>query len=80
MCDVFYPDLVADPAGTLRAVYEQIGLDWPAGMDARIDAYRRRDRHELRARHRHSANEFGIDTAQVRRAFADYLDMVGTRL
>ena len=80
VCDVFYPDLVADPAGTLRAVYEQIGLDWPAGMDARIYAYRRRDRHELRARHRHSANEFGIDTAQVRRAFADYLDMVGTRL
>lgn len=80
VCDVFYPDLVADPCGTVRAVYEQIGLDWPTGMDARIDSYLEQDRRERRARHRHSAHEFGIDRAQIHRAFADYLDTVGARL
>lgn len=57
-----------------------LAREWPAGMGTRIDSHLWRDRRERRAHHRHGAQEFGIDSAQIWRAFADDLDTVGARL
>jgi hypothetical protein len=71
--DVRYPDLVADPIGTIRAIYDRFGLEVN-------DAHRRRMAAWLSSsggrpgQHRYSIDQFGISAALVRAQFSRYIE------
>lgn len=77
IADVRYADLVADPIGTVRALYGGWGLaltgEAEGRMRARLDAMR----HGTRPSHRYRFEETGLDLEEQRARFAAYLDRYG---
>ncbi|MEU4174764.1 sulfotransferase [Streptomyces sp. NPDC026589] len=66
--DVSYRDLVADPAGTAAQVLARLGMDHRPHVPAR-------DRRT--PDHLYTLERYGLDSASVHRAFADYLAATG---
>ncbi len=72
--DVRYADLTGDAFATLRAVYEQLGLDLSDAVEARMREYsaaKPKDRHGA---HRYSFADTGLDLDATRASFARYMD------
>ena len=68
---VDYRDLVADPERTIRAVYDDLGLELPQSL---VEAVRgaRSGAHETT--HRYSLEEFGLDAHEVSERLADLFE------
>ncbi|MFM9862144.1 MAG: sulfotransferase family protein [Micropepsaceae bacterium] len=77
--DVAYPQLITDPAGTVRAIYAALGLDWPEGFDARIGAFLAAQASGKRARPPAELPTFGLEHASylARQAMAAYCRRFG---
>lgn len=71
--DVSYQDLVADPEGTLRRIYDFTAEPWTAEVQAATRACLRANRQHRHGRHRYCLDDFGLNRAGVLRAFAPYL-------
>jgi hypothetical protein len=67
--DVRYHDLMRDPAGTVRSIYERAGWSLPDGLARRIGDYLR-DR--PRGRHDYSLEAMGFDRDEERERFRFY--------
>lgn len=73
--DVRYDDLMADPVGTVRSIYDFHGVDWPDGHEQAIVRHLdRRPQHQHGA-HRYSATDFGLTDEAISERFADYIDV-----
>jgi hypothetical protein len=71
--DVDYERLVADPVGTVEAVYAHFGLPWTERVRAAVGAEGAASRSGHRApAHRYSLDDFGLTEAEVDERFADY--------
>jgi hypothetical protein len=72
--DVAYPQLVADPGATVRAIYAALGLARPAELDARIAAFLAAQASGKRAKPPAELPNFGLDHASylARPAMAAY--------
>lgn len=71
--DIRYADLVADPWGTIRGVYERTGAPLRPGAEARMRAYlaaRPKGRHGT---HSYDLTDTGLDVDETRARFADYV-------
>lgn len=72
--DIHYADLVADPVGTVAAIYaafgEVLGEDAAAAMRAHVAA-NPQGKHGV---HRYPHTELGLDTRMIRDRFATYCD------
>jgi hypothetical protein len=75
--DSHFLDLMADPVANLRGLYEQLGLDWPMGHDARIRDYLAAKPKGRHGEHRYSFAAVGLDEAHVRATFAGYVAHYG---
>jgi hypothetical protein len=71
--DVGYGDLVADPVGTVEAVYAHFGLPWTEPVRAAVAAEDAASRsgHRVPA-HRYALDDFGLTGAEVDERFAAY--------
>ena len=68
---VHYDRLVADPVGTVAAIYD--GFSWPMRPDYRRRLeLRAREAREFRSQHRYDLARFGLTEADIRSALADY--------
>jgi hypothetical protein len=77
VANLHYLDLLADPAGAIEATYDALGLPFAADLPDRIRRYlaaRPQDKHGV---HRYTAEGFGLDPAELRRAFLPYTDGFG---
>jgi hypothetical protein len=77
--DVRFEEFVADQVGTVRAVHEQLGLDFGPEIQARVTAHldaKPRGRH---GGHEHSVEALGLDPDELRARFAEYQDYFGVR-
>lgn len=74
LVDVRYPDLVADPIGTVERVYAELGDPLSAEAAARMRLYMRENPQGKHGRHDYSTAEFGLSAEEVRERFADYMD------
>jgi hypothetical protein len=75
--DVLYRDVVEDPIGVARRIYEHFGRslsDEAAARMTRWLAEHPRHRHGV---HRYTLEEFGLERGQVERACADYVERFG---
>jgi hypothetical protein len=71
--DSHFLDLMADPVGQVRSIYERLGLDWPPAHDAVIRDYLAHKPKGKYGEHRYSATDVGITDDDVRTAFAGYV-------
>ncbi|MCD4524201.1 sulfotransferase [Nocardioides sp. cx-173] len=68
--DVAFSDLVSDPLGTMRGVYERFDLDWTPQAEAAITEIDRESRSgSAKPSHRYDLADYGLAEAEVRRAF-----------
>ncbi len=64
--DVEYDGFVADPVGTVRAIYEAFGLDWTPEVAGRVAALDAASRHgPRRPSHRYDLADYGLTEADV---------------
>ena len=71
--DSHFLDLMADPVAQLHGLYEQLGLDWPRGHDARIRDYLATKPQGKHGEHRYTFGDVGLDEDHVRATFAAYV-------
>ena len=76
--DVNYFDLVENPFGVIRTIYQHFGwtLD-QAAVDAMEDwQFRQAERRRTERRHRYALEDYGLTTEAVNTAFARYRDFI----
>ena len=75
--DSHFLDLMADPVANVHGLYDRLGLDWPAGHDARIRDYLAAKPKGKHGEHRYSFEAVGLDEDHVRATFAAYVAHYG---
>jgi len=71
---VNYGDLVTDPAGTMRHVYDQIGIDMVPEQEKALADEKGR---EYRSGHAYSLKEFGLEADEIRTQLAPLFERFG---
>jgi hypothetical protein len=64
---VDYRDLVAEPAGTVRSIYKEFGLELTPDFDARLSGEQGRP---YVSTHSYSLEEYGLEAGEIRRRLA----------
>jgi len=70
--DVYYGQLLADPVGVVRGVYERFGLAWPQAHEEKLAAYLREHGQHKYGVHRYSAEDFGLTDGVIAERFTEY--------
>jgi hypothetical protein len=70
--DVGYPQLVADPVGTVRDVYERLGWAVTDEAEAGFRTYAAANPQHAHGRATYRASDFGLDPAELSARFTDY--------
>ncbi len=71
--DVHHRDLIADPMGTVRAVYEFLGFELRPPVEQRLRDWQEANRSGAHGTHRYTAEQFGLSTAQLRSDYDFYV-------
>jgi hypothetical protein len=75
--DSHFLDLMADPVASLRRLYEQLELDWPAKHDRSVRDYLAAKPKGKHGEHRYEFADVGLDETSVRKSFARYVAHYG---
>ncbi|MEM7143056.1 MAG: sulfotransferase [Actinomycetota bacterium] len=75
--DVDYRDLVADPVGTARSLYDTIGVAFSEETEARMRAHVGEHKQHRWGRHEYTFEDFGLDAAALAERHADYRTAYG---
>ncbi|HXX92734.1 MAG TPA: sulfotransferase, partial [Planctomycetota bacterium] len=70
--DVVYPRLLADPVGTVKAVYDRLGYPFTAAFEGRMRSWLAENPQHKHGVHRYSLEQFGLDPARVEAATREY--------
>ncbi len=70
--DVLYSDLMSDPLSAVRRVYERLGVTLPDETRALMRGWLQDHPQHRHGKHRYQLADFGLDKAQVARAFQSY--------
>ena len=73
--DAHYADVQADPMAVVRRIYSHFDMPLPAASEAAMQAWLSRDRsaHAAGPQHHYSAEDFGVDHAEIDAHFGAYL-------
>jgi hypothetical protein len=71
--DVHHRDLIADPMGTMRNVYDFLGLDLHPPVEQALLDWQQNNRSGAHGTHRYTAEQFGLTVAQLRSDFEFYV-------
>ena len=71
--DSHFVDLMADPVAQVRGLYDQLGLAWPTGHNARIRDYLANKPRAKHGAHTYTFESVGLDEDHVRATFANYV-------
>ena len=72
--DVHYAELVADPMGQVRRIYDHAGLELTADAEARMRRWAVENERDRRPVHAYTLEEFGYTRDGLRRDFAAYCE------
>jgi hypothetical protein len=78
--DVTYPQLIADPIGTVRGICEYFGYPFDAEFEARARRRLAGDPRHKHGVHRYSLEQFGLDPVAVDEQFAAYRDWAAAHI
>lgn len=71
--DVHHRELVANPLGTVRRVYEFLGLELQPSVEAAIVNWQRANRSGAHGAHRYTPEDFGLSATQLRSDYDSYI-------
>ncbi|HEU4429731.1 MAG TPA: sulfotransferase, partial [Myxococcota bacterium] len=77
--DLAYPDLVADPVGSVKRIYERFALPFSSDFEARIRAFLADNAQDKHGVHKYAPEVFGLDAAQLERRYAFYTQRYDVR-
>jgi hypothetical protein len=77
---VRYPDLVRDPAATIRGFYAAAGVPFGEDYAQAIAGYLRDNRADRYGKFRYSADDLGVDLDALNAEFAPYRDRFGLEI
>lgn len=72
--DIRFADLMQDPAGSIRGVYRDLGLELPGDAATAIRDYVAAKPRGKHGRHRYSLADFGLDETEIRARYAGYCE------
>lgn len=75
--DVLYGDLVRDPIGAVRRIYETFDLELLPEAERRMRGWLAENPKDRRGRHRYSLEEFGLDPDEERARYGAYASRFG---
>ncbi len=76
--DIAHRDVVHDPIGVIRLIYDRFGLSFTEEQERRITTFLADNPSASRmGKHRHSAEDYGIDPDEVHERLADYYRRFG---
>lgn len=75
--DIGYPELIADPVGTLSRLYAWLDVDFPAGVLASIETFLERRPQDKRGFHQYEFADTGLDLATERAKYVNYQERYG---
>jgi hypothetical protein len=75
--DVLYGDLMREPVETVRRVYGELGIDWPAAHEQAVTAHLAVRPKGARGRHEYSLPEMGLEVDRERARFHHYQERYG---
>lgn len=76
--DLAHHEIVADPLATMRRIYDRFGLPFTSEYESRIAAFLADNPSAKRlGKHKHTAEEFGIDPDEVHERLSDYYARYG---
>jgi hypothetical protein len=78
--DIAYRDLVVDPAGTVRRIYERFDLPWSDDYGEVVEQRMHESAGEHQGQHRYTLEEFGLDEDELRDRFPAYRERFGDLL
>ncbi len=78
--DVHHHELVADPLGTVRRVYEFMDLELRPTVVESINQWHQKNRTGAHGTHRYTAEQFGLSTAQLRSDYDLYIRHFGVKI
>jgi hypothetical protein len=78
--DVYFPDLIRDPIGTLRLLYEKWGRPLNAETQLAMETWLRNNPSDKGGTHRYTGEQFGLNRGLVERELAGYLERFGREL
>lgn len=70
--DIRYDDLVRDPVGAVRSLYDAFGYDFDARLEGRMNEWLAGNPKDKHGAHRYTLEQFGLDGKMVDRAFETY--------
>ncbi|HVU71804.1 MAG TPA: sulfotransferase [Mycobacteriales bacterium] len=71
--DVHHRELVADPEGTVRRIYDWLGLELTPSTWQAISAWQEANRVGAQGTHRYTAEQYGLTAAQIRSDYDFYI-------
>lgn len=70
--DLAYPDLVADPIGSVKRLYERFELDFSGEFESRLRRFVADNASDKHGVHKYAPAAFGLDLAELERRYAFY--------
>ncbi len=78
--DVAYAELVADPLGTVRRLYAQLGGELDGETEAAMAAWVSENPQHKHGRHHYTLEQFGLSADEVATRFSTYADRFASEL
>lgn len=75
--DVQYEDLVADPLGQMRRIYDFVGLDGSPEAEARMQRWLAGNPQHKYGTHRYTLRDFGLQAEELDARFKRYIERFG---
>jgi len=75
--DIYYNELVLEPVGTIRRIYDYFGYDFDPRMENNINRWLAENRQHKHGVHQYSLETFGLNPIEVDRLFASYKEKFG---
>jgi hypothetical protein len=80
VCDIRYSDLVGDPVGAVRSIYERFGLDLTPGTETAMRRWLVEDSRARSSPHRYALADYHLTQKDVVDGFEPYLDRFSSYL
>jgi hypothetical protein len=78
--DVHHRELVADPMGAIRRVYDFCGLELEPTVERALADWQKANASGAHGAHRYTAEQFGLDTSQIRADYDFYIRHFGIEI
>lgn len=75
--DVAYEDLMQDPFGTIRGIYDWADLDWNEDAERQMRDFLAEHRKDKHGRHHYTLEEFGLDPEEEVERYRSYAQRFG---